>query len=639
MSQQQQLAEQIFVGHSEMAMLMRSHDWSQTLLGDLSGWASSLKTAVSICLNSRFPMVIWWGQELVMLYNDAWRPILGAKHPKALGRPGQEMWSEIWDIIGAQLKGALETAEATWSDDMLLLVDRYGYTEEAYFTYSCSPIFLETGAVGGAFTAVTETTRRVIGERRLSTLRELAANTMEAKSVEEACRMASVTLANNPYDIPFALLYLTEPERKQARLVGTVRIDAGTPASPEQVHLTQSSDGWKLAQVERTGDPARIDTLTTRFGSLSGGAWDEPSRCAIVLPIAQSGQKQQLAGLLVLGTSPRCEFDDEYQGFFDLIAGQIATTLTNARAYEAERKRTEALVELDRAKTTFFSNVSHEFRTPLTLMIGPLEDTLSNPVGPHPSDRQQLETVHRNSLRLLKLVNTLLDFSRIEAGRIQAVYEPTDLARLTADLAGVFRAAIERAGLRLMVDCHPLSEPAYVDREMWEKIVLNLLSNAFKFTFEGEIAVALRNHQNCIELEIQDTGTGIPADELPHIFERFHRVQGARGRTYEGSGIGLSLVQELVGLHGGTIQVSSVVDKGTSFTISIPTGSAHLPSERVNAARTLTSTAMGATPYVEEIFRFFWANKATILANRPNSAGRRQCRHARLFEASVEPTV
>lgn len=351
-------SETIFVGNSEMAMLMRSVDWSQTLLGSISTWTSSLKTAVSICLNSHFPMVIWWGKDLVLLYNDAWRPILGIKHPKALGRPGQEVWSEIWDIIGVQLHSVLETAQATSSDDMLLLVDRYGYTEEAYFTYSYSPIFLETGEVGGAFTAVTETTRHVIGKRRLSTLRELAANTVEAKSVEETCRVASATLANNPHDIPFALLYLVEQDGKQARLVQTVRVEAGTSISPEQIDLNQEQDGWKFAQVKKIGNAEIVDELTSRFGVLSGGAWDEPSRAAIVLPIPQAGQKQ-LAGLLVLGISPHREFDDEYRGFFDLAASYIATAITNANAYEAERKQTGALAELDRAKTTFLS-ISHE---------------------------------------------------------------------------------------------------------------------------------------------------------------------------------------------------------------------------------------------------------------------------------------
>ncbi|MGH2412192.1 MAG: ATP-binding protein, partial [Microcystaceae cyanobacterium] len=257
------------------------------------------------------------------------------------------------------------------------------------------------------------------------------------------------------------------------------------------------------------------------------------------------------------------------------------------------------------AKTVFFSNVSHEFRTPLTLMLGPTEDSLSDRDIPLPTPhRERIELVQRNGLRLLKLVNALLDFSRIEAGRIEANYEPTDLATFTTELASVFRSAIERANLRLVVDCPPLSEAACVDREMWEKIVLNLLSNAFKFTLEGEIAVVLREHNDRIELEVRDTGTGIPKDELPHIFERFHRVQGAKGRSYEGSGIGLSLVQDLVSLHGGTIRVSSVLERGTSFVVSIPVGCAHLPLERLGAARPLVSTATGAMTYVVEALRW-----------------------------------
>jgi len=311
------------------------------------------------------------------------------------------------------------------------------------------------------------------------------------------------------------------------------------------------------------------------------------------------------AGLLIVGINPRRALDEEYSGFFQLIAGQLATAIANARAYETERKRGEALAELDRAKTTFFSNISHEFRTPLTLIISPLEEILRDRLQEFaPQDQEQLQLIHRNSQRLLKLVNSLLDFSRIEAGRVQAVYEPIDLASFTAELASLFRSVIEAAGMRLIVQCPPLVSTVYVDCQMWEKIVLNLLSNAFKFTFEGEITVTLRDLQNHVELEINDTGTGIPKQEIPHLFERFHRVEGAKGRSFEGSGIGLSLVQELVKLHGGIISVSSIFDQGTSFVVSIPTGYAHLPSINIDASNTLPSTAVGATSYVEEALRW-----------------------------------
>ena len=277
------------------------------------------------------------------------------------------------------------------------------------------------------------------------------------------------------------------------------------------------------------------------------------------------------------------------------------TAIRNATAYQEERQRAEALAAIDRAKTEFFSNISHEFRTPLTLMLGPTEDALRE--GGVLSG-EALDTVHRNELRLLKLVNNLLDFARIEANRAQAAYQATDLPAMTRDLASGFRAAIESAGIQLRVGCQSLGEPVFVDRDMWERIVLNLLSNAFKFTFEGSIAVALDLRGERVELTVADTGTGIPEQELPRLFERFHRVRGARSRTHEGSGIGLALVHELVRLHGGTVSVSSRLGQGTTFTVSIPRGSAHLPAERVGGAPAPASASLGAAPYVEEAMRW-----------------------------------
>jgi PAS domain S-box-containing protein len=298
-----------------------------------------------------------------------------------------------------------------------------------------------------------------------------------------------------------------------------------------------------------------------------------------------------------------CPVKDEHGEVVFITAEGRDITEKKAHEREIARQR-EELAKLDELKTQFFANISHEFRTPLTLMMGPLEDAMAKPEGLSASGREQLELAHRNSMRLLKLVNTLLDFSRIEAGRIRASYSPADLALLTAELASVFRSAIERAGMKLVVDCPPLSAPVYVDREMWEKIVLNLISNAFKFTFEGQIEVSLRESGDAVELTVCDTGTGIPEEEILRLFDRFHRVKGSRGRSYEGSGIGLALVQELVKLHGGTVRVESKVNQGSSFIVSIPSGKSHLPADRIEAGEGLAFAGAGSDAYIEEALRW-----------------------------------
>jgi signal transduction histidine kinase/CheY-like chemotaxis protein len=594
-------ADRLFDAGGEMGERMRAKDWSQTPLGPVERWPQSLKTIVRIMLTSRQPIWIGWGPELIKLYNDPYKAIVGGKHPQALGQPASVVWREVWDELGPRLATALHKNEGTYDEALLLIMERYGYQEETYYTFSYSPVPADEGGVGGIICANTDDTQRVIGERQVKLLRTLAAQTADAHTIEEACRLSASSLAQNPYDIPFAMLYLLDPEKRRVSLAGTTGIPKGHPAVPETVAL-DAAGLWPFQDVTHSGKFSLITDLERQLKRLPTGAWKRPPHQAVALPIAPSGQTGQ-AGILIVGLNPFRLFDENYQAFLQLVAGQIAASLANAHAYEVERKRAEALAELDRAKTLFFSNVSHEFRTPLTLMLGPLEDLLSSD---HltPASRDQLELMRRNGLRLLKLVNTLLDFSRIEAGRIQAAYVPTDLAALTTDLASVFRSLIEKAGMQLVVDCPPLAEPVYVDRDMWEKIVLNLLSNAFKFTFAGQIAVTLCQEGRHARLTVRDTGTGIPPDELPRLFDRFHRVQGARARTHEGSGIGLALVQELVHLHGGAITVESQVGVGTAFTVTLPLGTAHLPPERIQPSQTLASTALGAAPFVEEARRW-----------------------------------
>ena len=612
----------LFPGESELARRMRSFDWSDSDLGPPGRWPENLRTAVSLCLTSRFPILIWWGPDLNVLYNDAYIPFLGrAKHPSSLGRPGREVWAEIWDTIGPMLEGVRRTGAATWSDDFLFFFERDLPREEVHVRFTYGPILAADGrTVEGVFCPCTEITDEVVGARRLETLRQLGVKSPESRSVRAACAEAARVLSGDPHDIPFAAIYVVDEAGDGASLVASAGLPEDHPLPPSASLAAGDATPWPLAAVLRSGRAEEVRDLRRLAGPLPGSPWPEPPSRAVVLPVPAPNHGG-LAGLLALGVSPRRVWDAPYRAFFDLVAGHIGTALADAGAHEAERRRADALAEIDRAKTAFFSNVSHEFRTPLTLMLGPVEDALADADEPlPPGQRERLETAHRSGLRLLKLVNTLLDFSRIEAGRARASYEPTDLAALTAELASNFRSACEKAGLRLVVDCPPLPEPVFVDRDMWEKVVLNLVSNAFKFTLEGEVVVRLGPVGGAVELSVRDTGTGIPAGELPRIFERFHRVDGARGRTHEGTGIGLALVQELVRLHGGSVRAESTLGRGSTFVVSVPLGNAHLPADSVGASRPPAATAVGAAAFVEEALRWLPDEEASRASPTAHSA-------------------
>ncbi|AMV22465.1 Sensor histidine kinase TmoS [Planctomyces sp. SH-PL14] len=568
---------------SEMADRTRRFDWSRTPVGPMAAWPQSLRTAVQILLDSRYAMWLGWGPDFTFFYNDAYgRMTLGPKHPWALGRPTREVWSEIWADVGPRAESVLKTGQATWDEGLLLFLERNGFPEETYHTFSYSPVLDDQGRIGGMLCVVTEDTERTIAERRLRTLRELGSRVLgSTQSVESACEASIRILEGNPYDVAFSLLYLAIDGGAAVTLAGSTGLPGSHRSAPQTIVLSDPEAPWPLAEVRDQGKAVEVTDLVQRFGPLPCGAWPEPPQRALVLPLARPGQTA-VAGYLVAGISPRRPLDDGYRGFLDILAGQITNAVADARAYEEERQRAEALAELDRAKTTFFSNISHEFRTPLTLMLGPVSDLLQGEQGELAGPvREQLDLVQRNGTRLLRLVNAILDFARIEAGRNRSHFQPTDLARQTAELGSVFRSAVERAGLRLVVDCPPLAEPVYVDRDMWEKIVLNLLSNAFKFTFAGEIALSLRREGESVVLRVRDTGTGIPAEELPKLFDRFHRVENARGRTHEGSGIGLALVQELVKQHHGTVSAESEFGAGTTFVVRIPLGRDHLPADHI----------------------------------------------------------
>jgi len=593
----------------ELGTLIRDLDWSRTPLGPMQSWSRSLRTSIDTCLGCSFPIVLWWGPDLCIVYNDEYRSILGpAKHPSALGSAGRTVWAEIWDTVGPMLRQVMERGEATRSRDLFLPIVRSGYGEEAYFSFSYSPIHDDDGRIGGVFCPVIETTDRVIGERRLRTLRDLAAACRGVATEDLVLQSAARVLTENGHDVPFALLYRLDNADAAAALVATAGAAAGSAVAPRSVAIgrreTARAEGWPAQRV----DPAAggdVRDVVTPPGDVPTGAWSEPPRRVKICPIRVAGRDEPVA-MLVAAVSPMRALDDGYTTFLDLVASQIGAGLTDARVLAEERHRAEALAEIDRVKTMFFSNVSHEFRTPLTLMLGPLEEALASPDGLSADMRTRIEVAHRNSLRLLRLVNTLLDFSRIEAGRARADFEPTDLGSVTVDLASSFRSACEAAGLELIVECERLAEPIHVDRDMWEKIVLNLVSNAFKFTLRGSIVVRLVQRGDDVVLTVADTGVGIPPDDLPRMFERFHRVERTRGRTHEGSGIGLALVKELVRLHGGTTHVDSELGRGSCFTVTVPFGTAHLDPRQVrrDGAAPSGRTPTGAPAFVEEARRW-----------------------------------
>ncbi len=608
---------QVFVGDSDMAARMAAFDWSASTLGPVENWPESLRAAVGICLDSRYPMVIWWGPELALLYNDALVPLLGpAKHP-ALAKPGAQVWPEMWHIIGRQLHSVLATGEATFSDNQLLPADRFGFLEEAYFTYSYSAIRDHRGQVGGVFTAASETTAQVLTERRLRTLRALGEITGSVGSpgdttLRDICSAALRALDADRADIPFAAVYVRDPSESAATLAAHTGLSS-TSALP-----AASTEFSPLQQALSAKESRVIDGLPERWRrAVLGGAnpvGDRVPHTAMALPI-QVGEPDLPDALLVAGVSPYRSLDDDMRAFLDLTAAQIGRAVNGYQAYQAQRRRAEALAELDRTRSVFFANVSHEFRTPLTLITAPAEEALNDTDEPlTTAHRKRLETIHRNAGRLGRLVDDMLDFARIEAGKYELEPCPTDLSALTAELAESFAAAIARAGLALHTAIDPDLHTANVDPRMWEKVVLNLVSNALKYTLEGSIQVSLHRVDNALSLAVHDTGIGVAPHEAPRLFERFHRVRSRTGRSHEGAGIGLALVAELAKLHGGTAEVDSTEGVGSTFTVRLP----YVPAPAGAAAPAAHRPAGAAGAYVAESLQ--WSTPDAVPVRLDDSA-------------------
>ena len=513
--------------HTQMGRLVAAHDWSATPLGPIDTWPETLATAVGICLSSRIPMLVCWGPDLTMVYNDDYLELLGqVKHADALGQPVAHVWPEIWDVIEPMFAGVMAGGPATWSEDQRLDVDRRGFPEEAFFTWTYGPIHGPDGTVEGVLNVAVETTDKVLAVRRAGVAAALVADLARAEDVAEVRAAVSNTMGADPADhLSVDLVVVGE-----ARLED---LDAGT----EGLDRSDGGGGWGLRRI-----PVR-----------------EPGR-------------DDLAGYLVVEPNPMRPWDESLQRHVLTCATHVATALRGLDRLEHERQRARALADLDAAKSTFFANVSHELRTPLTLISGPAHDALEDVGTPLPDvHRERVALIDRNSRRLISLVDRLLDLTRLEAGAVSPHPSETDVSAVTRALAAGFRPAIARAGLQFSESCATLTSPAFIDAEMFERIVLNLLSNAVKFTTEGSISIGLGPTQGGFEVSVSDTGVGIAAADVERIFERFQQLAPATGSSRGGgAGIGLSLTRELVELMGGRISVESELGVGSTFRVELP---------------------------------------------------------------------
>lgn len=609
----------LFNGPGATPALLAGLNWSATPLGPVEGWSNRLRQVVRLVLASRMPMAVWWGPDFTVLHNDAYAQLVGSKHPGGLGRPAAESWAEAWNDLGPLANAVMRSGESTFSERLMLLIDRHGYLEETYWTSSFSPIREETDDdARGVLVVASDVTDQVVGARRLETVRQLG--TLSAAShgggLEQACKSAIGVLSANRQAVPFATIHTIDEKSRRARLAAAYGIAAGAPLNPMPEFDLDTAQ--PLGTVVESGSKLLVTGLRESSTDLlePGPLGPAVPEAAMLLPIRERNGRNVVA-VVTLGVNPYRAVDDVYLAFFQLVTRQLHVAIGDAQAYEVEVQRADALTELDEDRTRFYQNASHELRTPVTLVLGPLRTVLEDAASLPYQHRQRLLSVQRAALRLRKLVDNMFQFSRVQTDELEPTLEPTDLANLTAELASMFRSVAEQAGLGFVIDVSQVTEPIDVDREMWSEIVSNLLSNAIKFTHNGSIGVQLTPAGDRVVLEVRDTGIGIPEEHHEHIFERFKQVVGQSGRSSEGAGIGLALVRALAQALGGDVSVTSEVGRGSCFRVRIP---ARAATDQITLEPPSRLAEWSPDPYLAEVDS--WQEHHEAEAPRTPASGR-----------------
>ncbi len=536
----------IFDCAGEMAERYASFDWSGTPLGAPALWPESLRTTVATVLRGRFPMCLEWGDSFVLIYNDAYIDILGAKHP-ALALPVSEVFPEIWDAVAEHHLAVLHGGGSQYQEDVPFVIERGVGLEEQYFTFSWSHVApgpTDTSP-GGILSLLSARTREVVGARRLAVLNLLtnrASGQVEPRAAVSGCLEV---LSGGASDLVYGGFYAIDD-------LGDITAGDSFGVPPSRL----PADG-EAPQVV-------IDCARTAVTTIDAAGDGSDIPALVALPIRA---RDRVAGTLLLAPHPLRPLDLEHRQWLGLVAEQVGRMLSLATARSDEQARLSALAEIDAAKSDFLSNVSHEFRTPLTLLTGPLEDALATPSAG--LSRAQMEVMHNSGRRLLRLVDALMDVARMDVEPREARIAPVDLTTLTHDLALPFELVATRAGLMLTTALDEIGVVAS-DPELWECIVINLVANAIKYTPAGLVEITLVLEEDEVVLRVSDSGVGIEASQHQRIFERFHRVLGPDAKTIEGTGLGLSLVADAARTLGGAVSVTSETASGSTFTVRVP---------------------------------------------------------------------
>ncbi|RIB30871.1 hypothetical protein C2G38_2237969 [Gigaspora rosea] len=617
--------------NSNFIDMVYNFDWSSTPLGPMDTWDPALKNATNICLKNEFPTCIYLDPpNWLILYN------------KALGRPVKDVWPERYEAhMGLAFNRVTTTGKGLYYNDRLSMLKRDGYDEKVYFSHTYSPIFKSDGTIGALWCLVQETTHKVLNTRRLKLLGEFGHFSSNIESLESACHIITKALRNNE-DIPYTLIYFVKhklnasSESLIAHLMATtfdsddkekIKFPDYLPKSHETIDLAKDANKSYNTYIELKRSAAtysflKCDSwpiyLVFKEGRNVKVLLNDESQ-AVLFPIKISLDKDHvLSVILIYGINRFRALDDRYMEFFNLVTNQIYALLQHGKSVEDEKNQTKILADMNCQKITFFQGISHELKTPLTLMLSPLDDVINKCIQ-EPLLMSHLQIIRRNAHRLLKLINTLLQFSNIETSQLKAHYRETNIAEFTHELASDFISMAKTLGLNYNIDIPNPDEfdldKIYLDRDLYETIVFNLCSNAFKHTWNGQITVRLypdykNEKKKVIVLEVSDTGVGIPESALPDIFQRFYRVESQGARSHEGTGIGLALVKELITLHGGDITVSSVVNQGTTFKCWFPVGCEHFlidqMENQINNGRELYNNRQ---LYLEESSQWIKYNK------------------------------